>query len=66
MRPTEPGTAQNRLSPVERFKPLDPDKPLAPYRVPSLKAFDRELPGQGRFDFSPPDPEAVTYADDPE
>jgi hypothetical protein len=35
-----------KLYPREVFKPLDPDKPLAPYRVPPLKPFDRHMPGQ--------------------
>jgi hypothetical protein len=53
-----------KLYPLERYRPLDPGKPLALYRVPPLKAFDRDLPGQLRFDFSSPDPGAVTYAED--
>jgi hypothetical protein len=58
-RPGEP----NKLYPPEKFKPLDPDKPLAPYRVPALKAFDRQMPGQGVLDFDQDGP-AVTWPDD--
>ena len=36
----------NKLRPAQKIRPLDPDKPLAPYRVPALKQFDRDMPGQ--------------------
>jgi hypothetical protein len=52
-----------KLYPAERFKPLDPDKPLAPYRVPALKPFDRDMPGQGMLDFTQDGP-VVVYPDD--
>ena len=59
-----PGHAR-QLYPFERFKPLDPDKPLAPTRAPQLKAFDRVLPGQGAFDFSEDGPDVVYPEDRP-
>jgi hypothetical protein len=64
-RPTKPGTPANRLRPVERFEPLDPAKPLASYRVLPLKAFDRQMPGQGVLDFSQDGP-VVTWPEDEE
>jgi hypothetical protein len=54
----------NRLTTPPKIRPLDPGKPLAPYRVPELKAFDRCLPGQGQFDFSSDDPDAIVYPED--
>jgi hypothetical protein len=60
---TEPGSPANRLKPIEQFKPLDPDKPLAPYRVPPLKAFDRQMPGQGVLDFTQDGP-VITWPED--
>ena len=39
-----------QLYPLEVFKPLDPDKPLAPYRPAKLKAFDKDMPGQLTLD----------------
>jgi hypothetical protein len=62
LRKTKPGEPL-KLWPVEVFKPLDPDKPLAPYRVPPLKRYDRDMPGQGRLDFSQDGP-VVVYDDE--
>jgi hypothetical protein len=62
-KPATPGEAL-KLYPLETFKPLDPSRPLAPYRVPALKAFDRRMPGQGMLDFTKDGPEVV-YLDDP-
>jgi hypothetical protein len=53
-----------RYTPPPKIRPLDPRKPLAPYRVPALKAFDRCMPGQGQFDFSSDDPDAIIYPED--
>lgn len=39
-----------QLYPLEVFKPLNPDKPLAPTRVPPLKAFDQNMPGHLALD----------------
>ena len=39
-----------KLYPVEKIKPPDPDKPLCPTRVPPLKPFDRDMPGQLTLD----------------
>ena len=58
------GPEPNRLTTPPKFRPLNPGKPLAPYRVPALKAFGRHIPGQGAFDFSSDDPDAVIYPDD--
>jgi hypothetical protein len=63
-KPTKAGEAL-KLYPLEVFKPLDPAKPLAPYHVPALKAFDRDMPGQGRLDFSQDGP-VVVYDDEEE
>ena len=49
-----------------KIRPLDPNKPLAPYRVPHLKAFDACMPGQGQLDFSSDDPDTVVYPEDEE
>ena len=69
LRPSQPTTKHPRdgyrLLPLETFKPLDPDKPLAPYRVPPLKAFDRQMTGQGVLDFSQDGP-VVTWPEDEE
>jgi hypothetical protein len=40
-KPTKAGQAL-KLYPLEVFKPLDPDKPLAPTRVPPLVVYDDE------------------------
>ena len=55
-----------KLYPVEKIKPLDPDKPLAPYRAPPLKQFDRQMPGQGVLDFTQDGPVATWPDDEPE
>jgi hypothetical protein len=34
--------------------------------VPPLKAFDPCMPGQGQFDFSSDDPDAIVYPEDEE
>jgi hypothetical protein len=49
-----------KLKTAPRIRPLDPDKPLAPYRPPSLPAgkFDH-VPGQQMLDFSSDDPNAL-------
>ena len=52
-----------KLYPVEKVRPLDPAKPLAPFRVPALKAFDRQMPGQGMLGFSQDGP-AIVYPED--
>ena len=48
-KPAKPGQPL-KLYPPERIRPLDPDKPLAPTKVPPLKAFDRDMPGQLTLD----------------
>ena len=53
----------NVLRTAPKIRPLDPGKPLAPYRVPELKAFDRHIPGQGAFSLDPDDPFATVYPD---
>jgi hypothetical protein len=40
-----------KLTYPPEIRPLAPGRPLAPYRVPPLKAFDRCMPGQGQLDF---------------
>jgi hypothetical protein len=54
-----------RLKAPEKFKPLDPSKPLAPHSVPALKQFDRKMPGQGILDFSKDGP-VIVYPEDDE
>jgi hypothetical protein len=55
-----------KLADPPKIRPLDPGKPLMPYRVPPLKAFDRCMPGQGQFDFGSDDPDAIVYPEDRE
>jgi hypothetical protein len=53
-----------RLTTPPEIRPLDPDKPLAPQRVPPLPAGKFEhVPGQQAIDFSSDDPDALV---DPE
>jgi hypothetical protein len=51
---------KRRLAPRPKIKPLDPDKPLAPYSVPSpLPGKFQAVPGQAAMVFSSDDPDAV-------
>ena len=50
--------------PPRKIKPLDPNKQLAPYTPPRLKAFDRHLPGQGMMDFSGDGEISIVYPED--
>jgi hypothetical protein len=49
-----------RLKAAPKIKPLDPDVPLAPYRVPAPPRGKFEhVPGQQMIDFSSDDPDAL-------
>jgi hypothetical protein len=41
-----------KYKPPQKIVPLDPDKPLCPPRTPTLKTFDRKIPGQLVLDLS--------------
>jgi len=56
----------HKVYPPEKIRPLDPAKPLASFRAPALKAFDRQMPGQGMLDLGSEGEFRVTYPDDPE
>jgi len=50
-----------KLTTAPNIRPLDPDKPLAPYRVPPLPAGKfGHVPGQQVLDFDSDDPNALT------
>jgi hypothetical protein len=56
-RPQKP----NRLKTPPKIRPLDPDVPLAPYRVPAPPRGKFEhVPGQQMIDFDSDDPNALT------
>jgi hypothetical protein len=54
----------NKYTPPPKIRPLPAGKPLAPYRAPALKAFDRHLPGQGMLDLDADGEFAVVYPED--
>jgi hypothetical protein len=65
--PRKPKRKPNwKLADPPKIRPLAPGRPLAPPRVPALKAFDPRMPGQGQFDFSSDDPDAIVYPEDEE
>jgi hypothetical protein len=59
-KPKKPLTG-NRLRALPKVKPLDRDKPLAPFRVPAPNPSDfRHVPGQAAMDFSRDECDALT------
>jgi hypothetical protein len=56
--------SKHRLTPLPKIKPLDPDKPLAPYSVPSPPPGKfQAVPGQAAMDFGSDDPDALIEAE---
>jgi hypothetical protein len=54
----------NRLKTSPKVRPLDPDKPMAPYRVPPPPAGKfRHIPGQLAMDLFSDDPDALVELD---